>query len=316
MRVVRAKSDPGLTDLKLLGQLEKSIADRIQVLRHDPSDRETLSFLGASKNEHAVYVNRTLCDAAVVIPIGSHKSQDRVGCFGVHHGWFPTFADEETQQRFTKSLAARSEKKIKKRQAEIEEAAWMLGVQMVVQLVPGGNNQALKVLAGTPQAVWKTGNELAENAWQFNVDRRASLVVAGIGGGPEQQTWDNVVRSIDTALDAVEVDGSIAICCELATKPGPALRRLAGAEDFESAERAIQKRVAVDTVAASRLNHALQRARVYLLSNLDENDVEDLGMAYVSSPSEITKLLSQHRSCLVLQNAQHVSIELKSKVDS
>ena len=118
------------------------------------------------------------------------------------------------------------------------------------------------------------------------------------------------------ALDAVEVDGAIAICSQLKTKPGPALRRLAGAEDFEPADRAILKKPTPDSLAASRLNRALQRARVYLLSELNESDVEDLGVAFVSDASEISRLTSQHESCLVLQNAQHVSISLDERVEN
>ena len=316
IRVVRAPKDNAVTDKQLFAKIDKGIAERIQIFRHDPTNREDLSFLGASKDEHAVYVNRTLCDAAVVLPLGMQQGHDEIGCLGVHHSWFPTFADEETQNRFTAAMASLSDKKIKKAKAECQEASWMLGVQMVVQVVPAGDSGALQVLAGAPPAVWKRGNELAEQAWQMNVDRRASLVVAAIGGGPEQQTWSNIVRTIDTALEAVEVDGAIAVCSQLATKPGPALRRLAGSENFESADRAIQKKAYADTVAASRLNRALQRARVYLLSKLDENDVEDLGMAYVSDVSEIAKLSTQHDSCLVLQNAQHVSISLDAKDES
>ena len=316
IQIVRTSGDQAVSDKQLLARLPNGVAERIRVVRHEPNNREALSFLGASKGDHPVYVNRTLCDASVVIPIGSHQSQDRFGCLGVHHSWFPTFADEETQSRFTKSLTSRSEKKIEKRKAECEEVAWMLGVQMLVQLVPAGNDQALRVLAGTPGAVWKLGHDLVESEWQVKVDRRASLVVAAIGGGPEQQTWENVVRAIDTALEAVEVDGTIAICCELKTKPGPALRRLAGAEDFAKADSDLQKKVSNDTLAASRLNHALQRARVYMLSRLEENDVEDLGIAYVSSPGEIAKLSTQYDSCLLLQDAQHASISLGEKVDA
>jgi hypothetical protein len=150
----------------------------------------------------------------------------------------------------------------------------------------------------------------------MKVSRRASLVVAAIGGGPEQQTWENVVRCIDTSLEAIEVDGAIAICSQLKSKPGPALRRLAVAEDFESADRAIHRKPTADASTASRLNNALQRAKVYLLSELDEGVVEDLGIAYVSDSSEIAKLSTQHDSCLVLQNAQYVSISLDSKGDT
>ncbi len=189
----------------------------------------------------------------------------------------------------------------------------MLGVQMTMQLVPAGNDRAMHVLAGAPQAVWQRGNELSEGAWRFNVARRASLVVAAIGGGPEQQTWHNITRTLSTALEAVEDNGSIAICSTLKTKPGPALCRLAGADSYEAADRAIQRKPTSDALCAARLNRALQRARVYLLSDLDEHDVETLGVAYVASASEIVKLSSQHASCLVLGNAQHVSISLDSE---
>lgn len=308
--IVRASDDRAISDRKLLSALDDSVAERIQVLRHDAKDRESLSFLGASRDEHAIYVNRVLCDASVVIPITSHRSLNQVDCLGVHNSWFPVFADSETQDRFAKTLAALSAKKNEKRRAECEEAAWMLGVQMLVQVVPAGNDAALHVLAGLPDSVWKESARLAKDAWNVRLSRRASLVVAAISGGPEQQTWDNVVRTIDTALDAVELDGAIAICSQLRSKPGPALQKLAGAEDYESAERAIRRQPSTDALVASRLNRALQHARVYLLSELAEHEVEDLGVAWVADTGEIAKLSSRFHSCLVLRDAQHVSISI------
>lgn len=308
--VIRASGDKAVSDKQLLHRLDPAVAERITLVEHDPTNRESLSFLGATKADQPFFVNRVLSDADVVIPIGSLQAHDRLGCLGVHHGWFPTFADEETQNRFHKSLSSMKEHKYVKRKEECVEAAWMLGIQMVVLLIPGGGDRAMHVLAGTPNDVWKRGIGLAEGTWQINLPRRASLVVAAIGGGPEQQTWQNVTRTIDTALEAVEVDGTIAICSQLKTKPGPAMRRLAGAPDYESANRAIRQKPGADSLAATRLNRALQRARVYLLSELDENDVQDLGLAFVADSSEITKLTSQHESCLVMENAQHVSIRI------
>ena len=118
---------------------------------------------------------------------------------------------------------------------------------------------------------------------------------------------------LSTALDAVEDDGSIAICSQLKTKPGPALRRLAGVEDFEAADRAIRRKPTADALSAARLNQALQRARVYLLSELDESDVEDMGLAHVADASEIAKLSARHDSCLVLGNGQHIAISISTE---
>lgn len=315
IRIVRSYDHRGISDKQLLACVDKAIAPKVEMIRHDPADRESLAFLGATRSGEAIYLNRVLCDAEVVIPIGFYRSPSDGSCLGVHHSWFPAFADLESQNRFTKSLSKASGRDIPKRIAECEEVSWMLGIQMMVQLIPAGDDRALRVLAGTPKALWEKVSHLADDAWRIDLKRRASLVVAAIGGGPDQQTWDNVVRTIDIALDAVEPDGTIAICSQLNSKPGPALRRLAGAEDYEAADRAIRRRPTPDALAASRLNRALQRARVYLLSNLDEADVEDLGVAYVADASEIAKLSSHYDSCLVLQDAQHVAISLFTEAD-
>jgi len=310
IRIVRVPTDRAISNEELLSKLDDGVAERVTVTEHDPTNREQLSFLGASKDGNAIYVNRDLCDAEFVLPIGVQGVSQ-----GIHGSWFPAFSDTEMQERFHKAMSSSSNKKKAKQLAECEEAGWMMGIQFVIQLVPAGDNQAMHVLSGLPQAVWDRGNVLLKAAWEVKVDQPANLVVAGIGGGPEQQTWDNVTRTIDKLLDAVEVDGAIAICSQLKAKPGPALRGLAGGDDYESDDLAIQRQANADAMAAARLNRALQRVRVYLLSELNERDVEDLGVAYVSDPKEIAKLSSQFDSCLVLQNAQHVSIARKEAVE-
>ena len=306
--VLRAPHDRAISDKQLLRELDTDVAERITISEHDPANREQLSFLGASKHDNAVYVNRDLCDAGVVLPIGFQGSGPEI-----HSSWFPAFSDVETQTRYHKAIASNSKKKIAKQLAECEEVGWMTGIQFVIQLVPAGNNQAMHVLAGLPPAVWKRGTELFQESWNVSVKQPADLVLAGIGGGPEQQTWENIARTIDRLLDAVEVDGAIAICSQLKSKPGPALRRLASSDDFESAEQAIRRTPTPDALAATLLNRALQRVRVYLLSELCESDVEDLGVAFVSDAKEISKLSSQFESCLAFENAQHVSISRESR---
>ena len=47
----------------------------------------------------------------------------------------------------------------------------------------------------------------------------------------------------------------------------------------------------------------MRRAHVYLLSRLDDNVVEQLGMAPVANAREIARLASRHESCVLLANA-------------
>ena len=309
--VLRSRRDRSTSAKRLLRCVDQDVRNSVEVLEHDASDPQSLSFLGASEDDQPVLINRALFDADVVIPVGMLRD-DHVQSLSVHHSWFPDFADRDTQRKFRKSQTSMNEKRLAKRRRECEEAARMLGVLMTVQLVPAGNNQAVHVLAGSPDAVWKAGVELNEAIWRCDVRQRASLVVLGIGGGRDQQTWHNVARAVSTAVNFVEDDGAIAVCSQLHTRPGPALRRLASSESFEAADRAIRSKLSSDNLAATRLNAALQSARVYLLSELDEQEVEDLGLAYVANAGEISKLCQRHASCLVLEDAQFVSVPVET----
>lgn len=305
--IVRGNDDKAVSNEQLLAAIDTDIAGRLKVVFHDPKDREQLCFLGATKKHEAIYINRYLADAAVVLPIGV---LDDTG--SVHDGWYPVFADKESMVRCQAGAGVTGS--IEDDDSDItecDEVGWMLGVQFVVQIVPAGNNQAMHVLAGLSQPVFEKGKKLLRKIWDFELDEEVGLVVAGIGGGAEQQTWDNVTKTIIRLLPAVQTDGAIAVCSELCTKPGPAIRGLADAA-FDDESEDLN---AVDAGIRSRLTRALQQIRVYLLSDLAETDVENVGVAYVSDAREITKLASQFESCLTLENAQHVNIKRKQAVD-
>jgi nickel-dependent lactate racemase len=266
--------------------------------------------LAVSRGEMPIYVNRELCDADVVLTIGTLKVRSSLGYCGIHHGWYPAYADSETQARFHRPRSLLSKRELLLRRRECDEAAWLLGARMTLQVVPGAGQQVLHVLAGEADAVGRQGRVLCEEAWSFPLPRRFSLVVAAIGGGPEQQTWTSVGRTLYTALNAVEDDGAIVICSQLRDRPGPALRHMARAETWEAARRALRRHSTADALAAAQLLKALQRVRVYLLSDLDESVVDELGMAYVSRAEEVATLTTHHKSCLVLGNAQHAVVSL------
>ncbi len=67
----------------------------------------------------------------------------------------------------------------------------------------------------------------------------------------------------------------------------------------------MQKLRLTDTLPAIELAEALQRARVYLLSQLDETVVENLGMAAATEADDFARLARRHDSCIVLADAQY-----------
>jgi hypothetical protein len=142
------------------------------------------------------------------------------------------------------------------------------------------------------------------------VPERVGLVLAAIGGRREQQTWENLARALSVALSVTEEDGSIVLCTDLRVQPGEALQRLAALDEEPQMLRKIRRARTPDAVAAWLLLEAAQRARVYLLSGLDEDTVENLGVGYISSIDEIDHLAQHCNSCILLADAHRAGLEL------
>jgi hypothetical protein len=149
---------------------------------------------------------------------------------------------------------------------------------------------------------------LYEAAWSWSAPRRASLVVAAIEGTAPQQTWQSVGRALAAAVPLVEDGGAIALCCELADEPGPAVQRLADSPSREAALRQIGEDCPVDALAAVQVAAAMEHADLYLLSRLDESLVEQLQMAPLAKPQEVVRLVRRFDSCIVLGNAHRARV--------
>ncbi len=280
-------------------------SDRVKLLVHDPLDRNRLSYLAASAEGKPIYINRALAEADLSIPIGCLRPEASPAYLGVYSDIFPAFSDAKTIQRHRSPIASESPVQLRRFRREVEEVGWLLGLHYLLQVVPGVPDELLAVLAGRSSAVARAGSQRCRQAWEFQVPRRASLVLAAISGPASQQTWANVARALMSAARLVEEGGAIALVTELDQPLGPALEALRGAEKPDVVLRHITHDRPSDTLVSVQLAHALERGRVYMLSRLDESLVEDLGMAPISDPKQLSRLAARYPSCIVLANAQY-----------
>ncbi len=286
----------------MLGALPDAVQARIRVERHDPDDKSQLCYLAANDDALPIYINRHLYDADVVVPVATLQPAGTLGYAGMHSGLYPSFSDTATQQRFRAAELNNRRSRIAACQ-QADQAAWLLGVQLSLQLVPGPGNSILHVVAGESGVVAQVGEQLSHAAWQHENEEQASLVVATVEGGPDQQTWQNVARALAAVSPLVDEGGAVVLCTDLHEPPGMSLQRLMADEPLNGDESA-----GPDALAAFVIGESRERHPVYLLSQLDADTVEDLGIGFVSCLEDVGRLSRNHASCIVVENAHRTSL--------
>ena len=311
LTVLRTRCDVGADAEDLRSQLPAAWRDEIAWEAHDPAAKAQLGLLGASHEGRPIHLNRTLLDADLVVPLGCLHAEGSLGYRGRYGGLFPAFADQKTIERYRKPRGAAARRGVDENQRkEIDEIGWLLGSQFSVQIVPGAGDRVLAVLAGETNSVFEHGRRRFKAAWSVETPRKASLVIAAVSGRPGMQTWDNLGRALANARRAVAEEGAIALCTELNVAPGPAVASLGQTDDWEAVLRRIRRDCPPDALVAAEIIETAARARIYLLSQLDESTVEELGLAPISAPSDLKRLAGRHESCIVLANAQHVQVQV------
>jgi nickel-dependent lactate racemase len=300
-----------LEDLdELQNQLAALHLSRVVVAVHDAADEGQQAMVGVTEAGRPLRLDRRLADSDLVIPI-SGRGADALApeAGGRYAGLFPNFAHRADQARFHAPDADRP-KSLPQRQQEIDEAGWLLGVTLCMNVVSGRDGGVADVLAGAPDAVAEQARRRRDELWTCTVPARGDLAIALIGGGSAEQTWDNVARAVAAAAWTLQAGGAIAICTELAAPPGPALGQLRDALDYETVVRRLLRERSVDARAALTLARALARGPIYLLSRLAPKTVEGLGMTPIRDEAELNRLIRAHRRCVVLPDAQHLTFEL------
>jgi len=285
--------------------LPTDLAAKIAITVHDPKDSSQLAYLAAAKNGEPIYMSRAIVDADFAIPVGCVRLRGSLGNLGIPGGVFPTFADVQTQERLVHSSHLQDATQLERQRQEASESAWLLGARFMVQVIPGAGANLLHVLCGDVDSVVERAKALSSSVWDCQVPRRAELLVATLEGDIEQHSWENLGKTLHAASPLVEDGGAIVVCSDLSARPGLALSRMIGADDLESAQRAITAESSEDRLAAAQLISTLRKFRVYALSQIDHATLEDLWIAPVVNAKEVVNLCIRSKSFTVLQNSQY-----------
>ncbi len=287
-------------------ELPETVREKMRWAIHDPTDESERMYLATTTSGERIYLSRDVVAADFVLPIGQIAYDPVIGYRGTTSVLYPGLSSSEeilrTHGQGQSELHPDDERALRNL---MDEIGWLMGLQFTIQVVAGTGGGVNAVLAGANDSVLRRGRALLAENWLVQLDERPQVVVAAVESDAAGHGWDHIAAALAVAKNLVEPDGKIVILTDLDAELGDGLRLLKNSRSPRDAIKPIGTSLPPDLIAATRVATAVDWARVFLLSRLDHDLVEDLFMTPVANDLEIERLIGNAESCAFLSAAQH-----------
>lgn len=194
----------------------EEIAQQYRILQHRCDDEENQVFLGITQRGTPVWINRLVVESDKRIGIGHIGPSPYAGYSGGLKLIIPGAASLDTINA-NHSMVPLGFRKggaidIPTRQ-DIEEAAAMVGIDFLIDLVLDREDRVIKCFAGNPHMVYQEGVALAKQV--FEVDLPQAVDIAITSAFPYDLDLYQGVRAVEYADAVVKEGGSILLVAAL-----------------------------------------------------------------------------------------------------
>ncbi|HKB34921.1 MAG TPA: lactate racemase domain-containing protein [Gemmataceae bacterium] len=270
---------------------------------HAPQDRRRLSFVTRMRGGRELLFNRTAVDASQLIVLSARRYDPLLGHGGGEGALFPVFSDESTRKEASQQLSLDVPGTSPwPAQREATDAVWLLGAPFFLQVIEGTGDSVADVVGGIANSL-DEGRRLQDAHWRRTVAREADTVVASLSGDPARHGFAELADAVTCASRVLRPNGRIVLLTESSPSPGPVMTLLREADDPAAALTEIRRRSDYELRAAWQWATVAQEHRIFLLSGLPDDMVEDLFAVPLENVSQAQRLVSASASCLVLGDA-------------
>lgn len=269
-------------------------AERIS--SHDSKDEEELVHLGRTTRGTEIWVNRLLAEARAVIVINSVEPHYFAGYTGGRKSLFPGLAGYETVWANHKlSMQEGSELLVLEGNPvheDLEEALTMgiVGKDVFsIQLVLDKGHRIGFAAAGTLEGTFRQAIAVAEKQFVLDIDRCYEVVVA-VAPHPMDCNLYQTNKAVQSGALAVG-DGGVLIVvsqCTYGLGENQTLFDMlsAAASPAEALERANLEEYRLGAQQGARIASILDRARIWMVSSLEDEQVGAMFMAPFATVQE------------------------------
>jgi nickel-dependent lactate racemase len=297
---------------QLIDELPDEWAD-VQMVEHHPASLPSVAYLASTSGGRRVYLCRGVVDAdfyLVVSRIGFDPVQGRRGPSGL---LFPTMSNEETrlQARRTAMESRLSPDHLFHRQ-DSPEVAQLAGLFYSIGVCVGADGAPDRVWVGRYDAVEREGDQYVDEHWRVDPPNVVpDLVIAVCSPRDGGSSWEDLALALVSATRLYKFEmGAVAVVSDLSQSLGPATSILRGENESWTASQRIRESESSDAVTAWQLAQGVGQARVYLLSKLENEVVESMGMVPLASLHELENLSKKASKVVLIENADRFDVTM------
>ena len=294
----------------LTDKLPLHFQQQLTIVSHQPADQNQLSYLASSAAGERIYLNRLLTDADMIVSIGLFAFDALLGVRGTTSVLFPAFSDAATlraaRSHGNSELTPEQQRPFRDL---VDEIGWLLGTQFTIQVIPGVGAAPTEIIAGLPDDVFRHGKEILNRVFRIVVNEEVDAVVLSIPGGAAFG-WRQLGHALEQSSRLINQGGRIIVVADLPVPEGPAATMLRRCPEPEDLLKPLRREPTSDAVEIAQLIETLRRARVYLLSSLPPDVVEELGMIPITDSAELQRLVAAVENRIVIPNANYACCEV------
>ncbi len=286
--------------------LPDDLRNAVNCVTHDSGDKDALAYLANTTDGERIELARVLTDADVAVSVGRIGFDAVLGYRGTNSAFYPLLSSKDAIEKARGQGHSELEPEDSRPLRQIvDEVGWLLGTQFTIQTLPARNDGVASVLAGSTEPVLRRGKEYLDTECMVTPDERVDLAVVAITNDAGGHGWDQLGAAIATARRVVAKDGKILVLSEINEPLDRGLQILKLVEAPSEAIKPMRLDPPSDVVPATQITNAVQWANVYLLSNLEENLVDDLFMFPLRELSEAVRLIESSEGRLVIIEDAH-----------
>ena len=275
-------------ELEHIFGVEFLLAHADRVSSHDAKDRAQLARLGRTSRGIEIQANRLLAEARSVLLINSVEPHYFAGYTGGRKSLFPGLAGYETVwANHALSMKPGSESLVLEGNPVHEDLEEALAIGIAgkrvfsIQLVLDKDHRVGFATAGTLADTFRRAIDVADRQFVLDIDRRYEVVVA-VAPHPMDCNFYQTNKAIQSGALAVKDGGVLVVVSECPFGLGEnqtLYDMLAAARSpAEALERADQEEYRLGVQQATRVAEVLQRADIWAVTSLPEEQVRSMFM--------------------------------------